>query len=178
MWGQPSPGHCCGAGESQGHGAWCGTGWGTHHALAAGAPGHEAFAVAVPADGVAGGAARHRAPWVTPARCPTHTHAPPHLRGCHMAPWPMGFIDLPPHPISFHPSPLHSHPSIYIPPSHIPRSPSLHHHPSIPYSSILIPPSTSLHPHPSIIPPPHILPCPSLGPSSRWQPCGSPWLRP
>lgn len=68
---QPSPGGCCGAGVSQSQGAWCGAGCGagrgTHHALAAGAPGHEALAVAVPTDGVAGGAAGHRAPWVTPA---------------------------------------------------------------------------------------------------------------
>lgn len=57
-------------------------GWGTYHALAAGAPGHEALAVAVPADGITGGAARHRAPWVTPARCPAHRHT---HGGCHTA---------------------------------------------------------------------------------------------
>lgn len=206
VWGQLGPGSCHGAGESQGQGAWCGAGWGTHHALAAGAPGHEAFAVAVPADGVTGGAARHRAPRVTPARC-AHTRTPSReglpcgttAHGLHGPPSPsrvLPFLTLSSPSLSPF---LHPRPSIHVPPSlslhprpSIPVPPSLflHPHPSTPHPSIphlsTSPPtslhSPSLHPtslHPSIpVPPLHIPPCPSLGPSSRWQPCGSPWLRP
>lgn len=192
VWGQPSPG----ARVKSGPQARSGAGWGTHHALAAGAPSHEAFAVAVPTDGVTRGAARHCPPRVTPARCPPHAH----VRGAR-GPQPVCFMALLPrptsnihpssplpspslHPFSYsydaslRPSPLlcprscHPHPSITI---RLP--PSVHAYPSHPHSSITIPsfpipPTSPLHPHP--IPPP----TPSLAPSSRWQPCGSPWLRP
>lgn len=80
---------------------------------------------------------------------------------------------------SLYPQSFHPHPSITIPlpPSlHPHASPFLHQHPFITHPSNFTPSSLPLchSPIPILIP----SPMPSLAPSSRWQPCGSPWLRP
>lgn len=106
VWGQPSPG----ARVKSGPQARSGAGWGTHHALAAGAPSHEAFAVAVPTDGVTRGAARHCPPRVTPARCPPHAH----VRGCQGTT--ARVLHGPPSPSHIQYPPILT-PSIPIPPS-------------------------------------------------------------